>query len=431
VNITILTYGSRGDVQPFLALALGLQKAGHSVKLAAPHGFEDFVRQYRIQFAPLAGDPSVISQVFNDAGGNVYRMVKGMQEYLFNIAPEVVNGAGKALQGADLLVHSFAFTTGAHSFACQMGIPDVSVQGFPMFAPTRAFPNAATPAIPSGWMSYFSHWFSTQVFWYGGNVGYYRMRRKNPADFPEKLYWPFTPAGGRPLTPLIFAYSPTILPRPDDWTAPNIHITGYFFLDHPDYEPPEALSNFLKRGDPPVCITFGSMINREMQRVTFAVLDALANTGNRAIFLTGWGGWKPENPPEHTLFLDSVPHDWLFARCKAVVHHGGAGTTAAALRSGVPNIVVPHAADQPFWGKRVAAVRAGPQPIPVKKLSAENVAQALTEVETSTICEGAAEVGRLIRTEDGVSNAVALIEAHAAESAGSSSSWPSNHRQPN
>jgi sterol 3beta-glucosyltransferase len=415
MKIAILTYGSRGDVQPFLALAVRLQKAGHIVTLAAPYLFEDFVRQYEIQFTPLAGDPGVISQAFNDAGGNVYRMVKGMQEYLFSIAPEVVNGARKAIHGTDLLVHSFAFTTGAHSFAREMGISDVSVQTFPMFAPTRAFPNVAMPATPPGWMSYFSHWFSTQVFWHGGNAGYYQMRRKNPADFPKKLYWPFTPAEGRPRTPLIFAYSPTILPRPDDWTEPNIHIPGYFFLDHPDYEPPEALSRFLDAGDAPVCITFGSMINREAQRVTDAVLDALAHTGNRAIFLTGWGGWKPENPPEQTLFLDSAPHDWLFARCKAIVHHGGAGTTAAGLRSGVPNIVVPHAADQPFWGKRVAAIHAGPQPIPVKKLSAANLAMALAEVESDAICEGAAEVGRLIRAEDGVGATAALIEGYAAE----------------
>ncbi len=414
MKITILTYGSRGDVQPYLALAVGLQKAGHVVTLGAPHRFEGLVTPHGIRFAPLAGDPEEISKAFNDAGGNVYRMVRGMRNYLFSIAPEVVRGAREAIHGADLLVHSFAFTTGGHSFAREMGIPDVSLQTFPMFAPTRAFPNVALPNLPPGPLSYFSHWFSTQIFWHGGNMGYYQMRHHAPDDFPARVFWPFVPANDRLPTPLIFAYSPGVLPRPADWTAPNIHVTGYFFLDHPDYQPPEALSRFLAAGEPPVCITFGSMVNREAQRVTRAALDALAQTGQRGIFLTGWGGWIPEHPPENTLFLESAPHDWLLPRCRAIVHHGGAGTTAAGLRAGVPNIVVPHAADQPFWGGRVAAIGAGPKPIPVKALTAENLAAALSGAGTAAQVHAAQAAGREIGAEDGVGAAVALIERHAA-----------------
>lgn len=414
MKITILTYGSRGDVQPFLALAVGLQKAGHTVTLAAPHRFETLVTEQGVGFAPLAGDPEVISRAFNDAGGNAYRMVRGMSDYLFRIAPDVVRAARQAIHGADLLVHSFAFTTGGHSFAREMGIPDVSVQTFPMFAPTRAFPNVALPSLPPGPLSYFSHWFSTQIFWHGGNVGYYQMRHRAPESFPLRVFWPFAPAKDRLLTPLIFAYSPSVLPRPADWTAPHIHIAGYFFLDRPDYQPPEALARFLAAGDAPVCITFGSMVNRQVQRVTRAALDALVQTGNRAIFLTGWGGWQPDNPPPNVFFLDSAPHDWLFPRCKVIVHHGGAGTTAAGLRAGVPNIVIPHAADQPFWGKRVAAIGAGPQPIPVARLTAKRLIAALAQAETEPIRSGAQAAGRAICSEDGVGAAIELIERHAA-----------------
>ncbi len=414
MKIAILTYGSRGDVQPFLALAVGLQKAGHTVTLAAPHRFEALITAQGVGFAPLAGDPEEISKAFNDAGSNVYRMVRGMSDYLFSIAPEVVRGARQAIHGADLLVHSFAFTTGGHSFAREMGLPDVSVQTFPMFAPTRAFPTVALPNLPPGLLSYFSHWFSTQIFWHGGNVGYHQMRRHAPQHFPKRVFWPFAPANDWTPTPLIFAYSPSVLPRPADWTSPHIHITGYFFLDHPDYQPPEALAHFLAAGNAPVCITFGSMVNRQAQRVTRAALDALARTGNRAIFLTGWGGWIPDNPPPNALFLESAPHDWLFPRCKVIVHHGGAGTTAAGLRAGVPNIVVPHAADQPFWGKRVAAIGAGPHPIPVARLTVERLTAALAQAETPSIRNGAQAAGRAIRSEDGVGAAVDLIERHAA-----------------
>ena len=413
MKITILTYGSRGDVQPFLALAIGLQKAGHLVNLAAPRRFESLVMPYGVRFTPLAGDPEVISQALNDAGGNVYRMVKGLQNFVLRIAPEVIQGARQALQGAEFLVHGFLFTTGAHSLARQMGIPDASVQTFPMFAPTRAFPNVAMSKIHPGWLSRFSHWFATQVFWYGGNAGYKRLQRNSSAEFPRKLYWPFSPSPERPLTPLLFAYSPTVLPKPADWKAPNLHIPGYFFLDHPEYQPPDEFRSFLEDGEAPVCITFGSNIHQGAQQVTQAALAGLSRTGNRVIFLTGWGGWQPESPTPGTLFLDSAPHDWLFPRCKVIVHHGGAGTTGAGLRSGVPNIVVPHATDQPFWGKRVAAIGAGPQPIPIRQFTSERFVAALAEAEGEIIQRGAAEIGRRIRAENGVAQAVAIIEQHA------------------
>jgi sterol 3beta-glucosyltransferase len=412
MKITLLTYGSRGDVQPFLALAVGLQKAGHALTLAAPHRFADFVSMYGVPFMPLAGDPEEISRIINDAGENTYRMIKGMQAYIFNIAPQVVRDARAAIAGAEMLVHGFLFTTGAHTFARDMGIPDVSVQTFPMFAPTRAFPNVALANIPPGGLSYFSHWLATQIFWYGGNSGYYRLRRRFPADLPGKLYWPFTPTPDRPLTPLLFAYSPTVLPRPAEWTAPNLHVTGYFFLDAAkDYQPPAALTDFLAAGDAPVCVSFGSMVNREAKRINRVVREALAYTHQRGIFLTGWGGYQHADRDEEVLYLDAAPHEWLFPRCKAIIHHGGAGTTAAGLRSGRPNIVVPHTADQPFWGRQVAAIGVGPQPVSIKLLTTERLAAALSQVEDVALQARAQETGLLIRSEDGVGTAVRIIES--------------------
>lgn len=412
MKITILTYGSRGDVQPFLALAVGLQKAGHRVTLAGPHRFADLVTQSSIPFTPLAGDPEEISRLMNDAGGNTFRMINGMKAHIFNIAPQVVRDARAAIAGAELLVHGFLFTTGAHTFARDLGIPDVSVQTFPMFAPTRAFPNVALANLPPGDLNFFSHWLATQIFWYGGNSGYYQLRRRSSADLPEKLYWPFTPSPDRPLTPLLFAYSPVVLPRPSDWTAANIHVTGYFFLDASDeYQPPQALQDFLDAGDPPVCISFGSMVNQEAERIHRVVCEALAQTHQRGIFLSGWGGYHGNERDANILYLDSAPHDWLFPRCKVVIHHGGAGTTAAGLRSGKPNIIVPHMGDQIFWGIRVAAIGAGPAPIPVKQLTTWRLVAALNQVHDPVLRASAQETGRLIRMEDGVGQAVRIIES--------------------
>ena len=410
MKITLLTYGTRGDIQPFLALAIGLQKAGHTVRLAAPECFAEFIDQHGVPFAGLAGDPKEISASFNDAGTNMVRSARAISNHVFAIAQQVVRDAKVALASSDLVIHSFLFTTGGHTFARQLGIPDISVQTFPIFAPTRAFPNAAMANFPPGVLSYFSHWLVTQIFWHGGNSGFRRLRRQFPQDLPQELYWPFKQADDRPLSPLMFAISPTVLPRPEDWTAPHLHITGYFFLDESGYQPPAALTDFLSAGGPPVGVSFGSMVNKNAERIGRAVLEALRRTRQRGVILNGWGGWKPENIPDNVLFLESAPHNWLFPRCKVIIHHGGAGTTAAGLMSGNPNVVVPFAGDQPFWGKRVAALGAGPSPIPVKKLNVDSLTSALRLADDDSMRRCAAHTGEKIRSEDGVGTAVKLIE---------------------
>ena len=414
MNITILTYGSRGDVQPFLALALGLQKRGHKVKLAAPHRFDEFITSHGITSVPLAGDPEEISRLINDAGINPVRVIASMQKYIFSISSEVARVAFPACEGADLIIHSFLFTVGAHSWAREHNIPDISVQTFPMFAPTRAFPNVSMANVPPGPLSYFSHWFATQVFWYGGNTGYGPARRANPEiDYPEKLYYPFDEDPRRLRTPLLFAYSPNILPRPSNWEE-HIHVTGYFFLDEQEYQPPVELSSFLENGKPPICISFGSMVNRNAERIDGIVREALKKTTNRGVILSGWGSVKCESSQD-LLYLESVPHDWLFPKCKMVIHHGGAGTTSAGLRAGIPAIVIPYTADQPFWGNRIQAIGVGPKPILVNQLSADKMVSAIVEAESKFILERAQLTGQMIRGEDGVADAIAVIESHGSE----------------
>lgn len=423
MRITILTYGSRGDVQPFLALAIGLQNAGHQVRLAAPHRFEGFANTYEIPFAPLPGDPEVISQRLNDAGGNPIGMVHAMRDYLFSIADQVAREAFAACDQTELIIHSFLFTTGGHSLARKLGIMDVSVQTFPIFAPTRAFPPVSVPNLPTGPLSYFFHWLTARIFWYGGNVGFKRLKKIDPQTFDLELSWPFHEEDDRFMTPLLLAYSPTVVPRPDDWSALNIHIPGYFFLEtSASYQPSAALKEFLLVGEPPVCVSFGSMIHRDAERIYRQVFEALRRTGNRAIVLSGWSDLSHSGAVEQiaaqsgdVLVEEAIPHDWLLPRCKAIVHHGGAGTTASGLYSGIPNIVVPFAADQPFWGARVHAIGAGPLPIPVRELTVEMLSGALVEAEGDAIRNGAQAAGRKIRAENGVGVAVQLIEDYASE----------------
>ena len=294
MKITILTYGSRGDVQPLLALAVGLQKAGHQPRLAAPYRFKEFVEGYGVPFTDLAGDPGIISQRLNDAGSNPIRMVRGISGYIFSIAGQVIDQATAACQGADLIIHSFLFTVGGHSFAHQFGIPDISVQTFPVFAPTRAFPPVYVSDLKSGLLRSALHKLTTQVFWRGGNLGFRKIQKTNPEEFNLELRWPFAKDVAMTRTPLVFAFSPKVIPRPDEWQQPHIHIPGYFFLDgFEDYRPSDGLGAFLSDGRPPVCITFGSMIHRDAERIYSAVIAALQATRNRAIILSGWGDLRP------------------------------------------------------------------------------------------------------------------------------------------
>jgi UDP:flavonoid glycosyltransferase YjiC (YdhE family) len=192
-----------------------------------------------------------------------------------------------------------------------------------------------------------------------------------------------------------------------------VHVTGYFFHspDH-SYQPPAQAESFLKSGKPPVCITFGSMVNRDAERIDRVVRESLRQTDNRGIILSGWSGIGNRSSRD-VLYLEATPHDWLLPRCKMVVHHGGAGTTSAGLRAGIPNVVVPFTADQPFWGKRVQAIGAGPEPILVKNLSAGKLTRAMAEAESDALRERAQAIGQEIRSEDGVSSAVNLIEKFA------------------
>ena len=416
MNITILTYGSRGDVQPFLALAVGLQDAGQVVKLVAPHRFAEFVSERNVTFVPLAGDPEVISERLNIAGKNPMGMIHSISSYIFSIGDQVARQAFAACKDADLIVHSFLFTTGGHSLARKLGIPDVSVQTFPIFTPTRYIPPVPMPGLPLGQLSYLFHWLITQVFWHGGNIGFKRLQKADPESFNLELHWPFYKNVVRIPTPLVLACSPTIIPRPPDWTSSYIHTPGYFYLNAPaEYKPPSSLKDFLASGEPPVCVTFGSTIHKNPERIYQAVLGALEKTENRAVILSGWSDLQNFPFTEKILVLESVLHDWLLPQCKAVIHHGGAGTTAAGLRAGIPNIVVPSASDQPFWGKQVYINGAGPKPISVEKCSTEKLTKALAEAADITIRNRAQAIGKKIRSEDGVGETVAIIEDLAAK----------------
>jgi len=413
MNITILTYGSHGDVQPFIPLSIGLMKRGHVVKLAAPSRFKELVEGYGIQFIPLAGDPEDLSRRLNNAGYNFIKMVYELMDHAVEIAVDVMRQTEMAGADADLIIHTFAHAVGAHTFACEKNIPDIHVQGFPMFTPTGDYPNVTMPDLKLRSLNYFTHVMSKKISWWTSKLGYEQVRRR--AGLPKrKLYFPFDENPLRPSTPILCAWSPSFLPPSKEW-GDNVYVTGYYFLETDEsYKPPSSLQNFLNTGKPPICISFGSMVNRRAEQIDDIVRSALKQTNNRGVILSGWSG-TINQPDDDLLYLDAVPHDWLLPRCKMIVHHGGAGTTSAGLRAGIPNVVVPFTADQPFWGRRVCMMGVGPKPIVVKNLSVENLTQAIIDADDKVVYDRAQVVSRKIKGEDGVTNAIRLIESFVNE----------------
>jgi len=210
----------------------------------------------------------------------------------------------------------------------------------------------------------------------------------------------------------LYAYSPAVLPKPADWSA-DVHVTGYWFLNGDrsrGLDP--ALAAFLDAGPPPFYVGFGSMPSIAAEERTRFVLSALQQTGQRGVLAVGGGAMVRMPVPDSVMMIDGAPHDLLFPRVAAVVHHGGAGSTAAGLRAGRPTVICPFFGDQPFWGRVVAKAGLGPEPLSRKRLSAESLAAAIREaVGSSQIGRRAREVGEAIRAENGVPEAAAVIES--------------------
>lgn len=416
MRIAIWALGSRGDVQPYIALGRGLQEAGHHVRLITHENYERLVGAHGLEFWPVQGDVQAIVESAEvrelTERGNFLALTaytaKAAERAALNWATEGL----AACDGTELLVTGVGGLFVGLALAEKLQLPLVQAYVFP-FTPTAAFPNALFPqalAKLGGGVSRLSHHLFRQIMWQGSRAGD-KLVRQQVLNLPAAPFFGPYPSQRLQQHPVLYGFSPSVITPPADWT--RTHVTGYWFLEaERDWTPPPALSEFLEAGPPPVYIGFGSMSQRKPEATTDLVLQALAQTGQRAILFAGWGGFHKDDLPETVYLLrDSAPHAWLFPRVSAVVHHGGAGTTAAGLRAGVPSLVIPFFGDQPFWGQRVADLGVGPRPIPRARLSVERLAQALhTAVNDSAIRQRAAALGAKIRAEDGIANAVMIIE---------------------
>jgi hypothetical protein len=325
----------------------------------------------------------------------------------------------KANADAELILNSGLSFAGWH-VAEKLNIPNVATYLWPV-TPSRYLP-AANGKIPPDWLpfkavfNYLSTKFSNQLFFnlLLSQANHCREEILGLGPMRSRDYWYLDSASSDAA--FIYGFSPTVIPKPADWSS-NQQICGYWFLESPqNYQPHKDLMDFLAGGPAPVYIGFGSLVDHELEEMNEIILTSLENTGQRGILLGGWSQLGAGDLPDYLFQIESVPHDWLFPQMAAVIHHGGAGTTAAGLRAGVPSLVVPSFGDQFFWGWRVEKIGCGPKPIPRKKLTVGNFSKAIEEtIRSESFKRNSAEIGKKIRSENGIENAVRLIETFAVQ----------------
>jgi sterol 3beta-glucosyltransferase len=416
MRVVMTTVGTRGDVQPFVALGKGLASRGHRVVLATHVDHEGFVRGHGLDFRPIGGSfqalvESDLGRAWIESGDDLRRYLKTSRAVFEPVLPVWYADGARACEDADVVV-THPFVCGAFNMAEKRGVPLVCASLYPVIANGELRP-MAFPGMPDwAWLRRF--------IWNQASRGLSAMARPYIAAQREALGLPpartkdelreFLLAGV-----VLHAYSEQVVPRPREWPD-NVLVTGYLPLEAPpDYAPPAGLEAFLAAGEPPIYVGFGSMTGRDPEELTRTTLEGLRRAKQRAVVVTGWGGIAQGVAQGDDVFVArEVPHDWLFPRLRAAVHHGGAGTTAASLRAGLPTLVVAFFGDQTFWGYQVAAAGAGPRPLQRRVLDAQTLGEAIAGVVASeAYAKAARAIGEKLRAEDGVGAAIARIEACA------------------
>ncbi|MCJ1438511.1 hypothetical protein MMC27_007901 [Xylographa pallens] len=444
MNVVIQVVGSRGDVQPFVSLGKILKETyGHRVRLATHPVFRGFVEENGLEFFSIGGDPAELMAFMvknpglmpgRDAlrSGDIGKRRKGMYEIVkgcwrscfeagdgtgvevsdsnldcqmnYNSGPAVPDSPADQPFVADAIIANPPSFAHIHC-AEKMGIPLHLMFTMP-WSPTQAFPhplaNIQSSNADVSMTNFISYALVEMMTWQGLGDVINRFREKSLGLEPVSLMWAPGMAS-RLRIPYTYCWSPALIPKPKDW-GPHISVSGFYFLSlAANYTPADDLKAFLDAGPPPIYIGFGSIVLDDPDGMTRLIFEAVQKTGQRALVSKGWGGFGADTLtiPEGVFMLGNVPHDWLFKHVSCVVHHGGAGTTAAGIALGKPTVIVPFFGDQPFWGAMVAKAGAGPSPIPNKVLTASKLAAAIMEALKPLTLQRAQELGERIRSERG------------------------------
>lgn len=454
MNIVVQIVGSRGDVQPFVALGQVLKQTyGHRVRLATHPTFRDFVTENGLEFFSIGGDPAeLMAFMVKNPGlmpgfdamrnGDIGKRRKAIHEMITGCWRSCIEaGDGTGIEASDSLLDSGSFDSGlsigsdstskpfvadaiianppsfAHMhIAEKLGIPLHLMFTMP-WSPTQSFPhplaNIQSSNCDPSITNFLTYALIDMMTWQGLGDIINRFRERTLNLEPVSIMWAPGMAS-RLRIPYTYCWSPALIPKPADWGS-HIDISGFYFLNlASSYTPPDDLAAFLAAGPPPVYIGFGSIVVDDPNAMTKMIFEAVDKTGQRALISKGWGGIGADElgVPEGVFMLGNCPHDWLFKQVSCVVHHGGAGTSAAGISSGRPTVVVPFFGDQPFWGAMIARAGAGPQPIPYKDLTADKLAEAIKEALKPESLERAAELSDRIKQERGSEDGAKSFHKH-------------------
>lgn len=424
MRIDILAIGSRGDVQPYVALGIGLRRAGYRVRLVTLGGFEELVRSHGLDHLEVTNSPQQIADTpegrdWVKKRASPANYLKGLARLAAELIEEGTARYWRACSDVEALIVSPISLPVGENIAERLGIPRIYSQFVPPVMRTRydwqGRKNLGT-SVRGYYLKPAFHAAVHLLIWS-------KLRRHVNASRAKILNLPPLPITAPLRTkhmksvPLLAAYSRAVAPPFPDW-EPRIHVTGYWFLDEsPQWAPSPELASFLESGPRPVFIGFGSTPFPDPEKSAQVIVRVLERAGQRGIVVAGGTGLPTGQLSPQVLSVDSVPHSWLFPRVCAAVHHGGAGVTGAALRAGLPSVVVPVFADQPFWATRLYQLGAATKPIPAKLLTEENLEDGIRATGDTRIRQRAAELGQEVRAEDGVGSAVQIIDEYLGKAA--------------
>ena len=406
MRIVVATYGTEGDARPFAALCRGLMDAGHEARLLADPATLGGAHALGVPTTPLAGDIRAALAADHDGvvgkGGGLNATTRALAKIANENAESWLRTIIEAGAGCDVVVAAGLAAFASFSAAEHLGVLAVGSGMIPI-TPTAAFPS---PFLPPGrtprLLNRASHGFVNGVLWRAFRERINAARAKFGLG-PRRSVWSDLP--------MIYGVSPNLLPRPADWPA-NVRLCGQWLAPARGWKPPPELAGFLAAGEAPVYVGFGSMRGFDNARLLDALIEAMA--GRRALFHPGWSGVETKTLPKNFLAIGDTPHDWLFPRTAAVIHHGGSGTSHSAARAGAPSVVTPFAGDQFFWAERLRLAGVAPAAVDGRRPTVEAFARALAFVAAPHVRARAQALGGAMRAENGVADAVASLERFAS-----------------
>lgn len=400
MKIVVVTYGTEGDARPLAALCRALDEAGHASLLLADASTLGSARRLGVHCQALAGDiQGALAHVIAQ-GDRPAAAMKALTAIANTNALVWLRQTVAAASGCDAIVCAGLAAFTGLSAAEALRVPAIGAGMFPL-TPTAEF---ATPFLPPARVPRFlrraSHHLVNAMLWRAFRPAVNAARAEVCALPPRRAMWN--------THPMLYGISPSLVPQPVDWPD-NARVCGQWTLPSAqEWQAPSALNEFLAAGEAPLYVGFGSMTGFDTERLWTAVIDGVA--GRRALLHPGWSGLGTQGLPANFHVVGDTPHDWLFARCALVVHHGGSGTSHSAARAGRPSVVVPFAGDQPFWADRLAQAGVAPPAVAGARLRAHDLAHAIDFASQRQVQERAQALGQRMRTEDGLAQAVRAIE---------------------